>query len=263
MQKRNLLIVLLVVVFGFSTVFAQNPTMPVAKQISVGVINGKATSLPKPIYPAAARAVKASGSVNVQVIIDEEGNVESANAVSGHPLLRRAAEEAARDAKFKPTALSGQNVKVTGVIIYNFVGDKGWESYGLDFGFAESNGIRGAIDLPGDFSDEENQFNQLKQSSLEIQKAQLPIVAESIKAKLSARDSWLFEYGVAKAKVLGSLSNKDDNLIISNLAAFKNLAADPTSEVPTYLKKKASKLATFADKTSLSEDDKILIQYYL
>lgn len=263
MQKRSLFFILSVVVFSFSTVLAQNPNLPVAKQISKGVVNGSAISLPKPIYPAAARAVKATGAVNVQVVIDEEGNVESANAVSGHPLLRNASEEAARDAKFKPTLLQNTPVRVTGVIIYNFVGDKGWESYGLDFGFAESNGIRGAIELPGNFPDEENQLNQLKQSSLEIQKAQLPIVAESIKAKLSARDSWLFEYGVVKAKVLGSLSNKDDNLIISNLAAFKNLAADPTSEVPTYLKKKASKLATFADKTSLSEDDKILIQYYL
>ncbi|MEO8648994.1 MAG: energy transducer TonB [Acidobacteriota bacterium] len=94
---------------------------PVPKQISGGVLNGKATSLPKPPYPPAARAVRASGPVSVQVLIDESGNVVSASAVSGHPLLRAAAVAAARGAKFSPTQLSGQPVKVSGVITYNFV----------------------------------------------------------------------------------------------------------------------------------------------
>lgn len=98
------------------------PAKPVVpKQISGGVLNGKATSLPKPPYPAAARAVRASGAVSVQVLIDENGNVVSASAVSGHPLLRAAAVSAARGAKFSPTKLSGQAVKVSGVITYNFV----------------------------------------------------------------------------------------------------------------------------------------------
>ncbi len=89
--------------------------------VSGGVVNGKATSLPKPPYPAAAKAVKASGAVSVQVLIDEEGNVVSANALSGHPLLRAASEQAARGAKFSPTMLCGQKVKVSGIIVYNFV----------------------------------------------------------------------------------------------------------------------------------------------
>ena len=94
---------------------------PVPKQISGGVLNGKATSLPKPPYPPAARAVRASGAVSAQVLIDENGNVVSASPVSGHPLLRAAAAQAARGAKFSPTMLSGQPVKVSGVITYNFV----------------------------------------------------------------------------------------------------------------------------------------------
>lgn len=94
---------------------------PVPKTVSGGVLNGKATSLPKPAYPPAARAVRASGSVSVQVLISESGSVISANAVSGHPLLRAAAEGAARGARFSPTLLSGQPVKVSGVITYNFV----------------------------------------------------------------------------------------------------------------------------------------------
>ncbi len=97
------------------------PAPKVPRTVSQGVINGKATSLPKPPYPAAARAVRASGAVNVSVKIDENGNVVSASATSGHPLLRAAAVQAARSAKFAPTQLSGQPVSVTGIIVYNFV----------------------------------------------------------------------------------------------------------------------------------------------
>jgi TonB family protein len=91
------------------------------KKISGGVLNGKASSLPAPEYPAAARAVNASGAVNIQVTINEQGDIVSATAVSGHPLLRQAAEEAARKAKFAPTLLQGIPVSVTGVLVYNFV----------------------------------------------------------------------------------------------------------------------------------------------
>jgi protein TonB len=94
---------------------------PRAAPISGGVLNGKAISLPKPAYPPIARAAHASGTVVVQVLIDENGNVVSAKAVSGHPLLQAVAVSAARQARFSPTKLSGQPVKVTGVIQYNFV----------------------------------------------------------------------------------------------------------------------------------------------
>lgn len=87
---------------------------------SMGVINGQATSLPKPIYSAAAKAVHASGKVSVRVVIDERGNVISANAVSGHPLLTSSAEAAALNARFSPTLLSGTPIQISGVIVYNF-----------------------------------------------------------------------------------------------------------------------------------------------
>lgn len=99
---------------------APKPTPPRAP-ISGGVLNGKAISLPKPPYPQIARAAHASGTVVVQVLIDENGNVVSAHAVNGHPLLQAVAVQAAKQARFSPTKLSGQPVKVTGVIQYNFV----------------------------------------------------------------------------------------------------------------------------------------------
>jgi TonB family protein len=91
-----------------------------SKPVSLGVINGKATNLVTPAYPAAAKAVKAAGAVNVQVMLDETGNVTSANAQSGHPLLRASAMQAARESKFNPTVLNGQAVKASGIIVYNF-----------------------------------------------------------------------------------------------------------------------------------------------
>ncbi len=91
------------------------------RRLSGGVLNGKAISLPKPPYPAAARAVRASGPVAIQVLIDESGSMFSAFAVSGHPLLRSAARNAACGARFTPTMLEGNPVKVSGIITYNFV----------------------------------------------------------------------------------------------------------------------------------------------
>ena len=89
--------------------------------ITGGVLNGKALALPQPAYPAIARAAHVSGTVIVQVVIDEQGNVVSAKAIDGHPLLQAVSVAAAREAKFSPTTLEGEPVKVTGVIQYNFV----------------------------------------------------------------------------------------------------------------------------------------------
>ncbi|HYO92688.1 MAG TPA: energy transducer TonB [Pyrinomonadaceae bacterium] len=100
----------------------ESVTVPMpTKPISGGVLNGKAITLPKPSYPEIAKSANASGMVVVQVTIDEMGDVIEARATSGHELLRAAAVDAARQAKFTPTKLSGQPVKVTGAITYNFV----------------------------------------------------------------------------------------------------------------------------------------------
>jgi len=89
--------------------------------IEGGVLNGKASSLPAPQYPAIARSAHATGDVQVRIVIDENGNVVDAMPISGHPLLRAAAEAAAKQAKFTTTRLNGEPVVVTGVLVYNFV----------------------------------------------------------------------------------------------------------------------------------------------
>ena len=89
--------------------------------ISGGVLNAKAITLPKPDYPADARAARATGTVVVQVVVDEYGNVTTAKAISGPPLLQQPSVAAALQAKFAPTTLMGEPVKVTGVLTFNFV----------------------------------------------------------------------------------------------------------------------------------------------
>jgi len=107
-----------VIVYNFVTSAASDEKR---SAIDGGIINGKAVELPSPAYPAAALAVRASGAVMVRVLIDEYGNVISAAAVSGHPLLQASAVTAARAARFEPTMLSGAPVKVAGILTYNFV----------------------------------------------------------------------------------------------------------------------------------------------
>jgi hypothetical protein len=94
---------------------AQSP-----KSVSKGMINNSAIFLAQPKKPSTAIALGASGAVNVEITIDEEGIVISAVALSGHPMLRAVSADAAKASKFKPTLLMGVPVKVAGIIVYNF-----------------------------------------------------------------------------------------------------------------------------------------------
>jgi protein TonB len=93
---------------------------PILKPVSGGVLNGTAVLLPPPGYPDAAKRMRVQGVVTVDVILDETGKVVAANATSGPTVLRDAAVQAALKARFSPTKLSGQPVKVSGVINYKF-----------------------------------------------------------------------------------------------------------------------------------------------
>ncbi|HZT57624.1 MAG TPA: VWA domain-containing protein [Pyrinomonadaceae bacterium] len=89
--------------------------------ISGGVLNGKALSLPPPVYPPAARNAGIWGTVVVEVLIDQRGKVAQARALSGHPWLQQSAVNAARLARFTPALLNGQPVSVKGTINYDFL----------------------------------------------------------------------------------------------------------------------------------------------
>lgn len=97
------------------------PVKPQIQRVTSQMLISKVISLPQPPYPPMAKQIGVHGAVPVQILIDEGGKVISAQAVSGHPLLTTAAKDAAMRARFTPTILNGQPVKVQGVITYNFV----------------------------------------------------------------------------------------------------------------------------------------------
>jgi protein TonB len=94
---------------------------PEQVRLSSVVISSKIITKPAPVYPAIAKQVGVQGAVTVEILVDEQGRVVSARATSGHALLRAAAQSSAYQARFSPTSISGQPVKVAGVITYNFI----------------------------------------------------------------------------------------------------------------------------------------------
>ena len=84
--------------------------------INGGVLNGKAIYLPMPEAPHG----DAGGVVVVAVLVDEQGNVTDARAISGPAHLHTAAVTAARLARFSPTLLMGEPQKVSGTLNYSF-----------------------------------------------------------------------------------------------------------------------------------------------
>jgi len=94
---------------------------PTTQRVTSSVLTSKAISLPQPAYPPLAKQIHMQGAVTVQILVDEQGKVMSAQTVSGHPTLAGAARDAAMRARFTPTVLNGVPVKVQGVITYNFV----------------------------------------------------------------------------------------------------------------------------------------------
>jgi len=101
---------------------SNNETLEPPKKVNVsgGVLQGTALKKVQPAYPPVAKAAKASGVVQIQITVSEEGKVIATNVVSGHPLLRDAASQAASQWEFKPTELAGVPVKVQGILTFNF-----------------------------------------------------------------------------------------------------------------------------------------------
>jgi hypothetical protein len=74
--------------------------------------------LPRPPYPPAARAVRAEGEVEVLIELDDRGNVASAKATGGHPLLRRVAEQAAAYASFAINPVTARQLMLVYVFFF-------------------------------------------------------------------------------------------------------------------------------------------------
>ena len=95
---------------------SSKPTGP----LEVGSLIAYATKQSSPIYPPAARSMRTTGVVKVEVMVDETGGVSEVQKTSGPSLLQTAAKDAVRKWKFKPFVRDGQPVKATGFVNFNF-----------------------------------------------------------------------------------------------------------------------------------------------
>jgi len=101
-----------------STAPVHSPTA--RPNISGGVAAGLLITPIRPIYPAIARAAQIEGSVVVEAIISRAGTIESIYVVSGPEMLRQAAVDAIRVARYRPYRLSGEPTDVQTTITVNF-----------------------------------------------------------------------------------------------------------------------------------------------
>ena len=101
---------------------AEKPKVVVKPEfLNLGALsNSNAVRLVMPTYPVMARQSRVEGKVSVEVELDLEGNVVSADATSGPAMLKQAAEDAAKKSKFNPATFNGEPIKAKGVVTYNF-----------------------------------------------------------------------------------------------------------------------------------------------
>jgi TonB family protein len=277
-----------VLLFGTTNVFAQTGNSQ-PKQISAGIVNGKATSLPKPVYPAAAKSVRASGAVNVEVTIDENGDVISARAVSGHPLLQAAAVAAARQAKFKPTMLAGRSVKVTGVIVYNFVAppantappttaeeDKSEELVfytGLSMFLTALKDIEPdeeaisivrdiANSFPAGYAGEKQQLDKLATAKRSEQGRIIDEFIAAFGRRLSGSELWLFDFGKHWGSALGQAYKLSDGKqrgdkvkFIDSINRMTALLNSAPKDIPENILEKIRKIALVNDENDMASQE--------
>jgi TonB family protein len=260
---------------ALTSLFALNAFAQTPKVINGGVVNGKATSLPKPVFPQAALAVGAKGEVNVQVTIDENGDVIFASAVSGHPLLRQAAEQAARQAKFAPTMLSDQPVKVSGIIVYNFILPVNWRYVGLILGDAEAE-IEDEVKLGRVVGELRNQFpgeSKLLQAVIanfekdeedgRIQTAAISQIINSLQSKISAQNEevWHFELGLTLGRL--NASAFEDSILRDSLVRFKQLYNTVPEKIDEDTLDALRSLGEMAGKNIYTRRDKKAVKNYI
>jgi TonB family protein len=100
---------------------ARNAPPPPPPFVNLGIISAaNATKMVTPVYSVIAQRSQVEGKVIVDLDLDENGDVVSAKATSGHQLLRQSAEDAAKHSKFKPATFNSKPIKAKAQIVFNF-----------------------------------------------------------------------------------------------------------------------------------------------
>jgi protein TonB len=90
------------------------------KRIISQLAEGQLVNRVEPVYPRIAAVSNIQGQVKLHAIIARDGRIQSLNAISGHPLLVRAALEAVEQWRYRPYVLNGEAVEVETLITVNF-----------------------------------------------------------------------------------------------------------------------------------------------
>jgi len=99
---------------------AATPAPDSVVRLTSKLTQGRVLRRVQPPYPAIAKQARIQGLVQVQIDISVTGAVDNVTPLSGHPLLRDAALQAAKQWLFIPTELNGKPVRAIGVITFNF-----------------------------------------------------------------------------------------------------------------------------------------------
>ena len=221
------------------------------RTISAGVINGKAINLVRPEYPKSAVAANVYGQVSIQVLIDENGSVISAKVNSGNPLLQSVSVKAALESKFEPITLSGEPVRVNGIIIYKFIPHEwNWLEIGFSLNSSRSNYYlleSLSETLPVGFEEERQILQQLPQTSENQNDFQNAIIA-SISGKLinNEKSNWLFSVGLILGQMTQNCCRIDEKTQESIEKLKVSLQLKPKN-ISTDLVSNLEKLILFAE----------------
>lgn len=232
------------------------------KIVSGGVVNGKAINLVKPEYPPTAKLVKLKGTVQVQIFIDKNGDVTKAEAKRGHPFLIPAALKAARASKFEPFVLeSGEKLKVSGVIVYNFTSDSmNW----LELGFNSDSVQTLQTYLPFDFEEERLFLRQAEDLTYEEKSKILATALNLIENKLASDDKNARLFSIGRQLNLLTYKHWDEKIKKEVFINLQNLLYSVPANISPLLIRKIAKLISAEtneefNKTLLDLTDKIYV----
>lgn len=102
---------------------ANSPPLPIEPEtiVDLGELTRRAVNLVKPGYPVDAQKAGISGTVTLELMLDEQGRVLTTRTISGLAGgLTEQAITAAKASTFSPAAVNGKPAKGKGTITYNF-----------------------------------------------------------------------------------------------------------------------------------------------
>lgn len=230
------------------------------------LVMAKAIFLAKPVIPSDALARRVSGSVLVKVLIDEKGNVVSAESITGDSIFHAAASAAAMQSKFTPTLLDGKPVKVGGTITFNFVRFDDWERIGAYLEKLVSGGNvkgyprkRADINWQG-FEEERDEYNDLlKDEAVDGKSERAKNLVIAITDKLerwNPREYWYFRLGRATERLAQARTAKNFKPALIGLGSLVNEAPseiplDRVSELKQIIAEAASKKLTEVERQAV------------